>query len=128
MKFDVGYAQYSTHNAILVCTFRSLIDYDPTSSSLDDAVGEYFYIYKTKGDRFLLAYHIRGQNAFGAPALTAAEGPVPIPADVAQLLIGRVREYGGESRQEQGKQFDAIIRALYEWLEGSPLGSMRRWH
>lgn len=25
---------------------------------------------------------------------------------------------GGESRQEQGKQFDAIIRDLYEWLEG----------
>jgi hypothetical protein len=116
MQLDVGYDRYSTDAAELVYAFSSLIDYDPASSDLGDAVGEHFYIYKTKGQRFLLVYRVRGQKAFGEPAFTADEGLVPIPDSVARLLIGQPCDNAGDSEQDQGKPFSAIIRDLYDWL------------
>jgi hypothetical protein len=75
---DVGYKTYNIEKSKFVYGFASLLDYDPASSDTADAVGEHYSVYQAEDDTYLLAYRVRGQRAFGAPAFTAAEGFFPL--------------------------------------------------
>jgi hypothetical protein len=79
MPLNLGWTTIDDEGADVLYSFASLIDYDPASSNLGDAVGDHYETLRTNGDVFLLRYRIRGQESFGAPAFTAAEGFFPIP-------------------------------------------------
>ena len=118
MELDVGYTKYSIENSKQIYSFSSLIDYDPASSYLQDAVGEHYYIYEESTHQFFLHYVVRGQRALGAPAFTAAEGIVPIPKDVALLLTNRNRDaIVSLTKVEQEKNsYESTVNELYEWF------------
>jgi hypothetical protein len=114
MKLDVGYTVYSLDGASFLYGFSSLIDYDPNSSDLDDAVGEHFKIYKTSNNSHLLFYKVRGQESLGSPAFTASEGIIPISNDLAFLLMNR--DTRDVSINDTKKHYDALITDLTAWL------------
>jgi len=115
MPLNLGWTTLEDDTAAVVYSFQSLIDYDPASSNLRDAVGDHYDILRTNGGTFLLRYRIRGQESFGSPAFTAAEGFFPIPADVAYLLMGRDTSPARVPQQTE-KPFDQIVLELEEWL------------
>ena len=116
---DVGYKIYRIQESRFLYGFSSLIDYDPASSQIEDSIGEHYRIFEAEDGTYLFEYRIRGQEAFGAPGFTAAEGFFPIPSDVATLLIGRDRspaEKPKDAATDKKLPFDAIIADLQSWL------------
>jgi len=58
MKLDYGFTEYNTEKAKPIFSWKSLLDYDPNSSSLELAVGDHYTIYKDdKGSYFLYCRH-----------------------------------------------------------------------
>jgi len=58
MKLDYGFTEYDTQGSTVIFSWKSLLDYDPSSHSLDLAVGDHYTIYKSDGDKyFLYCYH-----------------------------------------------------------------------
>lgn len=114
MPLNLGWTTIDDEGADVLYSFASLIDYDPASSSLLDAVGDHYEILRTDRDVFLLRYRIRGQESFGAPAFTAAAGYFPIPSDVAYLLMGRDRS-PVKAPHKPEMPFDKIVMELEEW-------------
>lgn len=58
MKIDYGSTEYDTQGSTLIFSWKSILDYDPNSSSLELAVGDHYAIYKSnKGRYFLYCYH-----------------------------------------------------------------------
>lgn len=116
MKLDLGWKTVDESEAKWLYGFSTLVDYDPASSDLRDAVGDHFDILLTKDGEYLLRFRVRGQRSFGSPAFTSSEGFFPIPADVARLLMDRDRTPVFQPNANP-VSFDSIVRELYEWVE-----------
>lgn len=69
MPLDLGWTTIDDESARILYSFSSLIDLDPASSNLGDAVGDHYDILKAACGIFLLCYRIRGQKSFGARRL-----------------------------------------------------------
>lgn len=93
IDIDVGWTKYSTTGATRVSNFASIIDSNPGGSSLDDAIGNHFELYEGGGG-YILTYRVIGQRAAFEPGFVAAEGIVPLPRDIGDLIRarGRARE------------------------------------
>lgn len=68
MQLNTGYNTYDTAQAEITFSWKLLVDYDPSSHSLEDAVGNHYTIYKsrTSGDYFL-HFRCRIQDEFMGP-------------------------------------------------------------
>lgn len=95
MRIDVGRKQYDSTEAKEVCSFAPLIDYSPNRFSAQDAIG-YDYRLFDAGGAYLLGYRIVGQRTAFGPGFVAAEGLVPLPCDVGELIGRRVRAHPGQ--------------------------------
>lgn len=54
MKLDYGFTEYDTEKAKPIFSWKSLLDYDPNSSSLELAVGDHYTIYKDAKNGYFL--------------------------------------------------------------------------
>jgi hypothetical protein len=95
-EIDVGWTKYTADDAQLVCKFSVLVDHDP-GDLYGPGIGETFWLYR-KGDQFLLAYVVKGQRGFAEPGFIAAEGMVPLPKDIGELIM-----YRHQARAEDAK-------------------------
>ena len=116
MELDLGFKTLDDSDAKWLYGFASLIDSDPASSELRDAVGDHYDILITKDGEYLLRFRIRGQRSFGAPAFTSTEGIIPIPVDIARLLMDRDRSPSPRHPKEV-VPFESIIQDLYAWID-----------
>lgn len=74
MQLDTGYKTYDTQQAEAIFSWKSLIDYDPTSHSLEDAVGDHYTIYKARAsDGYFLHFRCRIQSEFMGPVHNGPE-------------------------------------------------------
>jgi len=76
---------YDVKGAKTVLSWKILLDYDPHSSSLEDAVGEHYTIYKTKEDGYLLHCRHRLQDSFAGDVYDGPEYVYPISREVVCL-------------------------------------------
>ncbi len=81
MILDYGYAKYDIQIARLVFSWKSLLDYDPNSSSLDLAVGDHFYIYHQETVGYFLYCRHRIQYSFGGEVVDGQEYIQPISSE-----------------------------------------------
>ena len=116
MKVNLGWKTLDDNDATWIYGFKSLIDHDPASSDVRDAVGDHYDVLKSKDGDYLIRYRIRGQESFGAPAFTAAEGLIPIPIDIALLLVDRDTSKANIEGKSEPKQFEAIIGEIEDWI------------
>ena len=82
MKLDYGFTEYDTEKAKPIFSWKSLLDYDPNSSSLELAVGDHYTIYKdANGGYFLYCLH-RIQKSFLGNVTDGQEYIQPISQDM----------------------------------------------
>ncbi|MEM0503072.1 MAG: hypothetical protein QXE07_06070 [Thermoplasmata archaeon] len=119
MELNVGYTKYNIEESKLIFSFGSLIDYSPNSSQIEDAIGDHYYLYKTKADTYFIYYKIIGQNGFMEPGYIAAEGILPIPKDLAILIQDRdtTPQQGEPVENQRNEKFEDIIADLFQWHE-----------
>lgn len=119
MELNVGYTTYDTNESTLIYSFRSLIDYSPNSSMIEDAIGEHYYLYKTKNNSYFIYYKIIGQNGFMEPGYLAADGILPIPKDLAILIQdkGAKNPKDNSAKKQDNVKFEDIIADLFNWHE-----------
>ena len=75
MKWNFGYSEFDIEKAQQVLSWSLLIDYDPHSHLLEDAIGDHYTIYKFNGQYFFhhrqrLQEHFAGEVADGPEYLT----------------------------------------------------------
>lgn len=82
MKLDYGFTEYDTEKAKPVFSWKSLLDYDPVSSSLELAVGDHYTIYKDAKSGYFLYCRQRIQRSFAGKVTEGQEYIEPITGEM----------------------------------------------
>lgn len=78
-------ANYDLKHSDVVLTWKILLDYDPNSSSLEDAVGEHYTIYKTQEGQYLIHCRHRLRDSFMGDVYDGPEYMYPISREMVCL-------------------------------------------
>lgn len=82
MKLDYGFTEYDTEKAKPIFSWKSLLDYDPNSSSLELAVGDHYTIYKDAKNGYFLHCRQRIQRSFAGEVADGQEYIEPITGEM----------------------------------------------
>lgn len=107
MKLDYGFTEYNTEEATVIFSWKSLLDYDPNSHSLDLAVGDHYTIYKSDNSRYFLHCYHRIQRSLLGEVENGQEYIQPLTeSDVCfyALLHNNFKLVKSEGLQEKYKQ------------------------
>ncbi len=78
MELKSNHTEYDKEETIQVLTWKLISDYDPNSSSLEDAVGEHYTIFKTNEGAYFLQSRSRIQEHFMGDVYDGPEYTQPI--------------------------------------------------
>jgi len=108
MKLDYGFTEYNTEESTIIFSWKSLLDYDPSSHSLDLAVGDHYAVYKTDSGRYFLYCYHRIQRSMLGEVENGQQYIQPLTEEdvcVYALLHNHFRLVESESLQEKYQQF-----------------------
>lgn len=124
MKLDYGFTEYSTEGSTIIFSWKSLLDYDPSSHSLDVAVGDHYAIYKSDSGRYFLYCYHRIQRTMLGEVEDGQQYIQPLTDDVCvyALLHNNFRVIESEGLQNRYQQ---ILENIISFVPGEDVKMIR---
>ena len=125
MKLDYGFTEYDTQGSTVIFSWKSLSDYDPSSHSLDLAVGDHYTIYKSDGDKYFLYCYHRIQRSMLAEVEDGQNYIQPLTDEdvcVYALLHNSLKLVESEGLQ---KKYQEILEKIISFAPGEDVEVIR---
>ncbi|NJL38427.1 MAG: hypothetical protein HC899_18065 [Leptolyngbyaceae cyanobacterium SM1_4_3] len=125
MKLDYGFTEYDTQESKVIFSWKSILDYDPNSSSLDLAVGDHYTIYKSDSGKYFLHCYHRIQRSMLGEVEDGQQYIQPLTDEdvcVYALLHNNIRLIESESLQEK---YHKILEKIISFAPGEDVEVIR---